>query len=73
MFEISVTVAPVELPCPGVSAGFVDCANSDGMRNPKWRRRFEWSKQLDSLNRQFFGNHSYRYGCREASYCVGFD
>jgi len=46
--------------CAGVSGGFVDCANSDGMRNPQWRRRSEWSKQLDSLNKQYFGNHSYR-------------
>jgi hypothetical protein len=44
----------------GVSGGFVDCASSDGMRDAQWRRRFEWSKQLDSLNKQYFGNNSYR-------------
>lgn len=38
----------------------MDCANSDGMRNPQWRRRCAWSKQLDGLNKQYFGNHSYR-------------
>jgi hypothetical protein len=45
----------------GVSGGFVDCASADGMSNAKWRRRFDWSKQLDSLNKQYFGNHSYRW------------
>jgi hypothetical protein len=39
----------------------VDCASADGMSNAKWRRRFDWSKQLDSLNKQYFGNHSYRW------------
>jgi hypothetical protein len=57
----------VQTPSPGVSGGFVDCASTDGMRNAQWRRRFEWSKQLDSLNKQYFGNHSYRWACAASS------
>ena len=50
----------------GVTVQVVDCKQTDGGKDSRWKGTFRWADDLRQANEDFFGNSNFRPNQREA-------